>query len=69
CKYNISVVFPESNVSSAALKKISCTCRDKGVEIHIAKTPLYGDSMGECATYLDMIEHNVNTLMESINHE
>lgn len=69
CKYQIGVVFPESNVSIASLKKISSICKEKGSQITIAKTPLYGDSMGENTSYLEMIEHNVNTLTAYLNHE
>ena len=66
CKHQIQVVFPESNVSQDALKKIIAICREKGLHVKIAATPLYGDTMGEkgsgADTYLDMIEHNVDLL-------
>ncbi len=69
CKYQIDVVFPELNVGATALKKISNICKEKGLHITIATTPLYGDTMLENSSYLDMIEHNINTLTAYLNYE
>ena len=71
CLNEISVVFPETNISQDALKKIVSICREKGLFVKIAKTPLYGDTMGVkgtgADTYLDMIEHNVDVLVEELS--
>ena len=73
CSHQISVVFPETNISQDALKKIVSICREKGQPVRIAKTPLYGDTMGikgtGADTYLDMIEHNARVLIEELSRE
>ena len=62
-KYRVSVVFPESNVSRAALKKIISSC---GHPVKICTQPLFSDAMGSASgsagTYLGMIEHNAKVL-------
>ncbi len=59
-QYKIGVVFPESNVSRDALKKIVSCC---GHPVRCSEYPLYGDSMGT-QNYLEMIRHNVHVLKE-----
>ena len=66
CAHQIDVVFPESNINQDALKKIVSICRKKGLHVRIAEDPLYGDAMGKQRTYLDMMEHNVHTLSNSL---
>jgi manganese/zinc/iron transport system substrate-binding protein len=60
CRYHVEVVFPESNVSRDALKKITTAC---GRTIRISQKPLYGDAMG-AETYLKMIEHDAMVLID-----
>lgn len=66
CHYKITVVFPETNVSRDALKKIASCCSARGLQVHISKNSLYGDAMGsvgsEAENYLDMIWHNAKVL-------
>ena len=66
CSHRIAVVFPESNVSRDALKKIISSCAH---HVYICKEPLYGDAMGmpgsDADTYLGMIQHNANILKEA----
>ncbi|QVL56176.1 MAG: zinc ABC transporter substrate-binding protein [Simkaniaceae bacterium] len=73
CEHQIHVVFPETNINQDALKKIVSICREKGLRVKIATTPLYGDTMGSKGTgadsYLEMIEHNVRTLKEELSQE
>ncbi|MCB1071955.1 MAG: zinc ABC transporter substrate-binding protein [Chlamydiia bacterium] len=73
CEHQIHVVFPETNVNRDALKKIVAICREKGLHVRIATTPLYGDTMGVkgtgAETYLDMIEHNVHALADELSKE
>lgn len=57
-EHKIGVVFPESNVSRAALRKIVTCCNHP---VHCSDQSLYGDAMGE-GDYLFMIEHNVKVL-------
>ena len=69
-KYNITVVFPESNVSKDSLKKIVSAAKEKGLSLRIAQEPLYGDAMGHPGTlgdtYLEMISHNAITIARYI---
>lgn len=64
-EHHVEVVFPESNVSRDALKKIISACR---CPVRISKIPLYGDAMGPAGSdadnYLGMIEHDANALRE-----
>lgn len=68
CEYNITVVFPESNVAQAALKKIVSSCAQKGLPVRISSLPLYGDAMGPPGSgadrYLGMMRHNAKVLKE-----
>ncbi|MEM7175190.1 MAG: zinc ABC transporter substrate-binding protein [Chlamydiota bacterium] len=67
CSHRLGVVFSESNVSQSALQKVIASCREKGLDVTLASTPLYGDAMSETGdeegAYFRMIEHNVNTLV------
>jgi manganese/zinc/iron transport system substrate-binding protein len=71
--YRISVVFPESNVSKDALKKIVSACAQKGLQVKISDQILYGDAMGSAQSdahhYLDMIRHDVNVLIKEWGNE
>ena len=61
CEHRISFVFPESNVSRHSLQKIVSVCLEKGHNVKVAETPLFGDTMGS-KTYIQMIEYNIETL-------
>lgn len=67
CNYQVCVIFPEANVSRDSLMKIVSVCRKRGLEVEIAKTPLFGDTMPDRSGngeggYLKMMEHNVKVL-------
>jgi manganese/zinc/iron transport system substrate-binding protein len=62
-RYEIGVVFPESNVSRDALKKIVSACKEKGIVVKIAQEPLYADTLGQ-NNYLKMMEQNVDVLVQ-----
>lgn len=68
-KYHIQVVFPESNISRDSLKKVVHACAYKGLEVKISKGVLYGDAMGSkgsgADTYLEMMGHNADVLVEA----
>ncbi len=65
-KYKIEVLFPETSVSQDSLKKILSAGREKGMNLQIAKDPLYADSMGSRGTdgdtYPRMIKHNAEVI-------
>lgn len=69
-KYNIRVIFPESNLSPDSLKKIVDAAEREGLKVSLGNPYLYGDAMGpkgsEGDTYLKMIEHNAKTIRDDI---
>lgn len=64
--YDIQVLFPESNVSQDSIRKIIQAGREKGLDLRIATTYLYGDAMGapgsDGDTYFKMMQHNAATI-------
>jgi len=70
-QYQIQTVFPESNVSRDSLKKVMHACAQKGLKVTLSNAALYGDAMGplqsDADTYLKMIRHNANVLIEAWN--
>jgi manganese/zinc/iron transport system substrate-binding protein len=68
-RYQIKIVFPESNVSSDSLKKIVHACRQKGLEVTVSSDVLYGDAMGSkdsgADDYLKMIYHDSDVLIKA----
>lgn len=67
-KYNVRVIFPESNVSRASIQKLKDAGNEEGLNLKIAPGPLYGDAMGtpgsKGETYLKMLTHNVHLIAE-----
>jgi manganese/zinc/iron transport system substrate-binding protein len=65
-KYQIPVIFPESNVSRDSLKKIVNAGSAEGIRIKIAEQYLYGDAMGSPGTqgdtYEKMMKYNAETI-------
>ena len=66
CKYNIKVIFPESNLSRDSLEKVKEACGKRGKEIRLAKSTLYGDTLGG-KSYLEMLEYNAEVLKENLD--
>jgi manganese/zinc/iron transport system substrate-binding protein len=68
-QHQIHALFPESNVSRDALKKIAEACASKGFHVKIIKTPLHGDAMGPKGStadgYLPMMLHNADVLVSA----
>lgn len=69
-KYNIHVLFPESNVSKDSIKKIALAGKENGLDLHIASTSLYADAMGAPGTpgdsYLKMIRFDASAFVNSV---
>jgi manganese/zinc/iron transport system substrate-binding protein len=65
-KYQIHVLFPESNVSKDSIRKIVQGAKEKGLDVQIATIYLYADAMGHPGssgdTYKKMIQHNAKTI-------
>ncbi|MCH1429397.1 MAG: zinc ABC transporter solute-binding protein [Chlamydiales bacterium] len=69
-KYDIRCIFPEANVNKDAIRKVQSASLEKGIDVIISQSELYGDSMGEegkdLDCYLRMIEHNANKIVEEL---
>lgn len=65
-RYNVHLLFSESNVSRDSIKKIVQAGSENGLDVKIACCPLYGDAMGSPGsgqdTYMKMILYNAKTL-------
>lgn len=57
----VSVVFPESNVSRDSIRKIATAGKELGLEIRVCSEPLYGDAMSGLS-YLEMMNRNADTI-------
>lgn len=72
-KHRIHVVFPESNVSKDSIRKIVQAAKEKGLNVHIADTYLYADSMGkpgsDADSYVKMIIHNAKAIALYLSQE
>ena len=76
-KYDLHVMFPESNVSKDSIRKITLAATEIGLRVEIACAHLYADAMGSVAsgdnTYIGMIMHNAKTishyLKSNTNHK
>ena len=53
----ITVVFPESNVSRDSIRKIASAGKEMGLEVRVCSEPLYGDSTSGLS-YLEMMRKN-----------
>lgn len=60
----VQAIFAETNVSRASLEKIVEDSKKRGVQVEIAKKPLYGDCMPENQGYLSMQTHNAAVIFE-----
>lgn len=61
----VCVLFPESNVSKDSIRKIASAGKELGIEVHICKEPLYGDSMSGLP-YLEMMQKNSETIAKNL---
>lgn len=70
-KYQIQVLFPESNLSRDSIRKIIDAGKSKGLILRIAEPSLYADAMGppgsDGDTYLKMILHNARSISEHLD--
>lgn len=65
-RYNIRVLFAESNVNRDSIRKIVEAAQKKGIDVEMAETSLYADAMGKPGsdgdTYLKMLQHNAKVI-------
>ncbi len=64
-EHQVSVVFPESNVSRDAVAKIASACREQGFEVRLCKDALYGDSTGG-RPYLEVARSNAEVIFKHL---
>lgn len=57
----ITVIFPETNVSRDSIKKICSAGKDLNLNVHICQEPLYGDATSGLS-YLEMMQRNGEVL-------
>ncbi|NNE08028.1 MAG: zinc ABC transporter solute-binding protein [Gemmatimonadetes bacterium] len=66
---SVRAVFVESSVPRRSIEAVVAGCRAKGHEVKIGGE-LFSDAMGEEGTpegtYIGMVRHNVNTIVESL---
>ncbi len=68
----IPAMFIESSVSPRGIEAVRQAVRSKGFNVRIGGT-LYGDALGgpstPAANYIDMMRHNIDTIMEALTIE
>lgn len=69
-RYNIHVIFPESNVNKDSIRKVVQAGNEKGLTIRIADIQLYADAMGKPGSdgdsYLKMMRHNAKAIASQL---
>lgn len=69
-KYQIHVLFPESNLSHDAVDKILSAGKEKGLDLKVSPHALYGDAMGPKGssgdTYLKMIWYDAKVIRNEL---
>ncbi len=67
----VKVLFTESNISRDSIKKIAEAAQTHGLQVIVAKEPLFSDDMGEpgssADTYLKMIQYNTAMIASYLN--
>lgn len=70
-QHHIHVLFTESNISRDSIKKIAEAAQTNGLQVIIAKEPLYSDDMGEpgssADTYMKMLQYNAGMMASYLN--
>jgi len=65
----IGAIFSESNVSSDSIRKLVDACSKRGFQVHIAKKPLFADSMGAKSSEADSYQKMMLYNTKIIRHE
>lgn len=65
-KHQTKVLFFESNVNRDGLEKLKSAGASKGIKIKLSDRALFGDSMGDATSYIEMIEHNIAVIFEEL---
>lgn len=66
-KFNVNVIFLESNLNGNVLKRVKKACRNRNVRL--SHQTLCGDSLGDNASYFEMFQHNVNLIRQELLDE
>lgn len=71
-RYDIHVLFPESNVNKDSIRKIVQAAKEKGMDVKICDCYLYADAMGKPGSdgdsYLKMLKHNAKIIATMLDH-
>lgn len=71
--HNVHVIFSESNVSQASIRKLLDAGSEEKMHLKIASESLYGDAMGPPGsagdTLLKMIRYNIETIGKYLDHD
>ncbi len=68
----IEVIFVESSVSPATIQAVAAAAQARGASVRVGRRELFADAMAAPdafgGTYLEMIVHNVVTILESFGY-
>ncbi|WP_194844221.1 metal ABC transporter solute-binding protein, Zn/Mn family [Candidatus Clavichlamydia salmonicola] len=67
-KFNVEVVFTESNLNDEVLSKITTFFKNK-IKVRIAAQPLLADSMGGKGDYIQMMRHNIDVIVKELTQD
>ena len=72
-KNQVTTIFTENNLSQDSINKLAIASREMGLDLKIAKSPLFADSMGpdgsDADTYEKMMLHNAYTIRDGLSSE
>jgi manganese/zinc/iron transport system substrate-binding protein len=70
-QHQVHVLFTESNISRDSIKKIAEAAQTNGLQVIIAREPLFSDDMGEpgtpADTYVKMLQYNAAMMASYLN--
>ncbi len=66
-RYQIVMLFPESNVSRDSIRKLLDAGKKMGLKLKICNNALYGDSFR--GHYLDAMQHNAGSILQALQNE
>jgi len=69
----IPAVFVESTIAPRTVRALVQPCRSAGHDLKVPDTELYADALGpagtDASTYVGMIRHNVQTIVQALSNE
>ncbi len=65
-KKNVDTLFLEATVSDRNIRLLQSTLKGKGHNVKVGGT-LYADTLGSGKSYIDMMQHNVDTIVNALS--